>query len=297
MAKICYEPQKFQPKTMKIIELANEIVEEYEAMGFQLTLRQLYYQFVARNVLKNTLNSYKGLSAHISNARYAGLIDWDSLEDRGRVLRSRAHWNSPAEILATTAKAFSMDRWKDQKFRPELWVEKEALIGVIEPMAEKWDMAAFPCKGYSSSTAMHEAAQRLISYRKAGQQPVVLYLGDHDPSGQDMTRDITERLDKFKAGAVVMRLALNMDQVRHYNLPPQVAKDNDARSKRYIKQHGASSWELDALTPDILSELIETAASSLYDSQKWQKVAAEEREHRQKLLDLSENWNKGTRER
>lgn len=291
MAKICYRETKFQAKTLAVIALANEIIAGYEAMGFTLTLRQLYYQFVARNALPNNEKAYKNLSEIISNARYAGLIDWDSLEDRGRTLRARSHWASPAGILRAAAQSFAMDRWASQKCRPEVWVEKEALIGVVEPMAQKWDLSTFPCKGYSSSSAMHEAAERMIGYKNAGQRPVILYLGDHDPSGQDMTRDVTDRLAIFEAGAQVKRLALNMDQIRQYNLPPQPAKTTDARSNGYIERHGASSWELDALPPDVLNILIDTAVSSLHNARAWARVEVEEKAGRQRLLDLSENWN------
>lgn len=288
--KICYREHKFQAKRMIVIEQANAIIDEYIAQGYRLTLRQLHYQFVARNWRENTMNAYKNLSSILSDGRYAGLIDWDAIEDRGRPVHTHSHWDSPADILASAARSYAADKWTTQLYRPEVWIEKEALIGVIEPTCKKWDLSFFACKGYSSSSAAHDAARRMKIYSDAGHSPIILYLGDLDPSGKDMTRDVANRMNDFGVVVQVRRLGLTMAQVRRYNPPPQFAKKSDARAAKYIEKHGNSCWELDALTTDVLARLVDDEVSSLVDMDQWNYAIDRQEADRTQLLDLSENW-------
>lgn len=135
MAKICYVDRNFSAASRRIIEIAEEICDEYAADNYDLTLRQLYYQFVARDVLPNTQESYKRLGSIINDARLAGLIDWDHLEDRTRNLQGNAHWKSPADLLQACASQFRLDKWTTQLRHVEVWVEKEALAGIVERAA------------------------------------------------------------------------------------------------------------------------------------------------------------------
>jgi len=106
MPKIMYEPKNFRRRTLAMIQVANDIIEEYAAMGFSLTLRQLYYQFVARGLIPNSERSYKNLGVIINDGRLAGLIDWDAIEDRTRNLQGNPHWNDPASIVRSAASSF-----------------------------------------------------------------------------------------------------------------------------------------------------------------------------------------------
>jgi hypothetical protein len=288
--KICYKEQRFQAKTKIVIDQANEIIGEYMAQGYRLTLRQLHYQFVARDLRANTEAAYKQLSKILSDARYAGLLDWSAIEDRGRPVHTQSHWRSPSDILRGAAYGYATDKWADQQYRPEVWIEKEALIGVIEPTCEKWDLSFFACKGYSSSSCAHEAAMRLREYANNGQQPVILYLGDLDPSGEDMSRDVANRMDIFGVDVKIKRLALNMDQVKRYNPPPQIVKKEDVRATKFIEKNGNSCWELDALGTDVLASLVDNAVSSLLNAQRWEQATARQEADRRQLLDLSEKW-------
>ena len=290
MTKARYKEQNFQAKTLKIIDLANEIVESYTARNLLITIRQLYYQFVSRNAIANKMSEYKRLSGILSDARYAGLLDWDAIVDRTRPLHRNSHWGGPADILRSAANSYAIDKWAGQKYRPEVWIEKEALIGVIEETCENWDLSYFACKGYGSSSVMKEAADRLHAYADAGQRPIILHLGDHDPSGEDMTRDIIDRFCIFGVNVEVRRLALNMRQVQEYGLPPQPAKKSDARSKGYIERHGSQSWELDALGTDVLIGLIDDAVNGLVDMRRWNAAIEREEADRQRLLDFSRRW-------
>ena len=267
--KTCYKEQRFQAKTRLVIERANGIIETYMNAGYRLTVRQLHYQMVVRNWRENTERAYQNLSDILSNARYAGLVDWDAIEDRGRPVHRQSHWENPGEILKSAANSFNVDKWVGQPYQPEVWIEKDALTGVIEDVCERWDVSYFACKGYASTSCAYDAARRLQRYHSLGRLPVILYLGDFDPSGEDMSRDLLERMSMFGVEVELRRLALNPDQIKRHNPPPQMVKKADARAKEFIKRNGANCWELDALGPDIIIGLIENEIESLIDVDRW----------------------------
>jgi hypothetical protein len=291
MPKICYRPKKFNADRATKITKANEIIAEYAAQGFELTLRQLYYQFVSRDLIANNQKEYKNLGDIINDARLAGMIDWEAIVDRTRNLQSLAHWTDPSEIVEACANQFRIDKWAEQPCRVECWIEKDALVGVIEKVCKDLDIAYFSCRGYTSQSEMWVAAMRLQRYREAGQDPVILHLGDHDPSGKDMTRDITDRLSEFSGDDVkVKRLALNMDQVEQYNPPPNPAKITDSRAESYIAEFGDESWELDALEPAVIARLIQDAVAEVRADTEWSKACEEEATHRKQLKAVSAKW-------
>jgi len=197
MPLITYVKKAFSPSSLAIIEKANTIIAEYAAAGFDLTLRQLYYQFVSRAFIANKQSEYKRLGSIINDARLAGMIDWGRITDRTRNLRTIGHWTTPASIIKSAAESFRIDKWATQKHRIEVWIEKDALVGVLDAVCPDLDVPYFSCRGYTSQSEAWAAARRLFGYMKAGQAPIVLHLGDHDPSGVDMTRDITDRLTLF----------------------------------------------------------------------------------------------------
>jgi len=281
MAKIQYGPGvRFSNSTLNIIQVANEIIEEYLLQGFDLTLRQLYYQFVARDYIANKQTEYKRLGDILNNARLAGLVDWNAIVDRTRFLRSPSYWDSPEGVIRSAAYSFKVDKWQDQKCRIEAWIEKDALVGVIESVCSKNEIPYFSCRGYVSQSEMWSAAQRIKRYYESREQKtIILHLGDHDPSGIDMTRDISERISMFLSRDFdwtpgifgIERIALNMDQIRQYNPPPNPAKTTDSRYDSYIRIHGQESWELDALDPRTLSDLISNIVDQHIDRDKWGK--------------------------
>lgn len=270
MSKICYVEHKFSRKTETLLHLANQIVAAYAAQGFDLTLRQLYYQMVARDLIPNRQNEYKRLGQIISDARRAGVVDWDAIIDRTRNLRENSHWGTPADILLSAEQSFQVDKWAGQSYRPEVWVEKDALVGVVERACRPLDVAFFACRGYSSDSEMWRAAQRGIAYGERGQRLYIIHLGDHDPSGIDMSRDIQDRFNLFWAEPVVKRIALNLDQIEQYNPPPNPAKETDSRWQSYVDEYGVTdSWELDALEPQVLVDLITTEVLAIRDDALW----------------------------
>lgn len=290
--KECYVAKDFSAAHLNEIERANEIIASYSAQGFVLTLRQIYYQFVARDLIPNTLQSYKRLGGIINDGRLAGLIDWLAIEDRTRSLRSNPHWSSPASIIAASAAGFRYDKWADQPRRVEVWIEKDALTGVIEPACTELDVPYFACRGYSSQSEQWRAGQRFVSHLDDDQAVVVLHFGDHDPSGLDMTRDNADRLAMFtRSNVEVVRVALNMDQIEQYGPPPNPAKLSDSRAAGYVTIYGYDSWELDALEPRVIDELIRNHVTALRDGERWEAACEREREARQVLSRMSDHYD------
>lgn len=279
--KIKYVDKKFGTGALNIIQTANTIINEYISDGFDLTLRQLYYQFVARDIIANSQKEYKRLGSIINDARLAGLVSWTAIVDRTRNVQTNPHWSGPREIVESCASQFQLDKWSGQAHRVEVWIEKDALVGVIEKVCRELDVSYFSCRGYTSQSEMWSAARRLNEHAvNEDQTPVIIHLGDHDPSGIDMTRDITDRLQMFMGGMEVNRIALNMNQVQKYDPPPNPAKITDSRAAGYIKIHGRESWELDALDPRTLEKLIRKTVLSYRDDDKWEEMVAQELEHR-----------------
>jgi hypothetical protein len=150
------------------------------------------------------------------------------------------------------------------------------------------------CKGYLSASEAWRAGQRFEEKSAEGKQCVLLHLGDHDPSGIDMTRDNTDRLDMFAGMGVVevRRLALNMNQVSQYKPPPNPAKITDSRSDSYIANYGRKSWELDALSPAVIEGIINKELRGLIDQDAWEDCQKEESEKRQIIASIYQNWDK-----
>jgi hypothetical protein len=291
---------------MEIVERAISIVDEYRGQGYDLTLRQVYYQFVARDWLPprwadpntgstNNVRSYKNLGCILADARMAGVMDWESMVDRTREMSGNTHWSSPDSIIRAVAAQYAIDKWAGQKYRPEVWVEKDALEGVIGTVAKRLDIPYFSCRGYTSLTSIWENAQRIKGIAEGGQIPVVLHLGDHDPSGIDMSRDIFDRVRTFMDGhgetLEFRRLALNMDQVRQYAPPENPAKSTDSRYRGYVDEHGEHSWELDALDPNVISALISDAVKKFRDNKKFNAMKAREDEEKSLLQNVSDRWD------
>ncbi len=323
MATITYRRIRLRPDSLAMIEKVNEIISEYQTQGLRLTLRQAYYQMVSRNVIPNVERSYKNLGGLISDARLAGLMDWNAIEDRVRVPRSASEWDGLRGLVKSALRSYRLPRWKGQEFYAELWVEKDALAGVLEPLALEHHVTLMVNRGYSSQSAMFEAAQRFIdaceqtpddraeepheevgiAYRDGNEEtggeavplarrPVLFYLGDHDPSGEDMVRDVRDRLRLFGIDVDVQKIALTTEQVKQYRPPPNPAKVTDSRAAAYIAKHGRSSWEVDALPPNVLAALVRAAFDSVLDREKMGAVIVQEEKDKARLTKAVERISK-----
>jgi hypothetical protein len=298
--KETFVEKKFSSASLNTITTVNQILDQYAAQGYDLSLRQLYYQLVARGFIENSVQSYKRVGSLVSDARLAGLIDWNMIADRGRVRVRPSHWNDPADILVAAAQSFRIDKWENQDYFVMCMVEKQALEGVLIPVCRTLDIPFIANKGYSSSSSMYEIGKDLESLLNNGKEVAILYLGDHDPSGIDMTRDVRDRLNMFALreiyqDVIVDRLALNYDQVEALNPPPNPAKETDARFDGYVEQFGDTCWELDAIEPTQLAEIVTEAVERYRDDDQWDQDVERETEMRAELNRMARDYRENHR--
>lgn len=314
-----YIDKTFRADAQIAIARAERICSAYAAQGLDLTLRQLYYRFVASGWIPNEDKAYKRLGDIINDARLAGQLDWDYIVDRTRSMEQNSHWANPASVIRSAARGYAEDKWAQQDTYVEVWIEKDALVGVLEAVCPANDVPYFSCRGYTSQSEVWSAAQRIGRKISSGKQAVIIHLGDHDPSGIDMSRDIEDRLrmfiaqDIFDEGPVptgttraqhakqwygyataealdIQRIALNWDQIQQYAPPPNPCKINDSRAAGYIDRFGMESWELDALEPATLIALIQGTIDSHKDSAVWEQAVQHEDEQRLVLTRTADHW-------
>jgi len=186
------------------------------------------------------------------------------------------------------ATSYHIDKWEGQEYRPEVWIEKDALIGIIEGVCNELDISYFSCRGYTSTSEMWGAAMRHRALLKSGQVPFVIHFGDHDPSGIDMSRDIADRLELFTTVRVNMnRIALTWEQIEYFSPPPNPTKVADSRAAAYMRSFGTESWELDALEPRFLVDLIKDQVARLRDDKLWNEMVAREEAGRTRLEQIA----------
>ena len=304
-----------QEAMLRVIKI-REILKDLREQGIErVTLRQLYYQLVSQVVIANKEQEYKNLSALLTNARYAGLIPWDAIEDRTRVPKKPREYDNVKQLVKAAVYSYELDYWQGQSKRVEVWVEKEALSNVMSLAIE--DLHGVLCvnKGYSSGSAMFENAQRIYEHMKTGQAVEILYSGDHDPSGLDMVRDVRERLFefiaglyavdednipedadsvdkddilKFMSGFTVSNIALTMEQIEEHEPPPNPTKAKDTRADDYVSKYGRECWELDALPPAVLNELVRTEVEErIEDRDLFDEVIERQKREIQALTEYS----------
>ena len=301
----------WQKNQEELLNQIIEIVDEYFAQDITLTNRQLYYQLVSRDIIPNADEIYKRICTFLTDGRYAGLIDWEAIEDRGRVPEKHSEWENIKSLIESATYSYRLPRWQDQEYYVELYCEKQAMESVLKPVADRYHIYFGVNKGYSSASTMYDLAQRIKDKIKEGKRAIILYLGDHDPSGLDMVRDIHKRIcefltvgdecidivgdDKDNPFFRIVPLALNMQQIKQYSPPPNPAKITDPRAKWYIKEYGNKSWELDALEPRVLINITEKGIKGFLDEEKYNYWITREREEKKALEDFGDKLTKGGR--
>lgn len=284
----------FRDSTLAFIEQANDIIEEMMAEGYRLTVRQLHYQFVARDLYENSHANYTRLAATMDDARKAGLVDWEAIEDRTRFLRTRRTFDSPEEFLEAAVHAYTIDLHAEQPYYLEVWEEKDALLGVIERPCQMYRIPYLSCRGYMSSSELYEAGQRFQEMADQGRRGIILHLGDHDPSGVNMSTVNEQAVKMFSgAGVKLERLALNMSQVKELHLPPNYAKETDSRFAAYTQRYGTTKcYELDALPPAYIEKLIQEAIFHYYNEYIYLQAKEQELADERLLRRIPGQWDK-----
>lgn len=282
----------------EIIEAVNEVIGQY---NMPLTLRQIYYQLVSRNLIENKLSSYKSLSRILVEAREKGLVPEDMIEDRARTTYGGdGGYHDPESFISGHRSDFkacwenyTKPLWDTQDTYLEVWVEKDALSRLVSDIAGDYRVMTCVGRGYSSYTYVREAANRFIPIQDE-KECIILYFGDFDPSGLDITRDLGRRITDYGApGVEVRRIALLPEQIREYNLPPAPVKMSDARAVSFIARYGNGVVELDALEPPVLQQMIREAILREINIKEWKRVVQEIREEREQVKKEIENLTEG----
>lgn len=269
----------------QIKKAAYDIAAEF---GGLLTVRQLYYQFVARGLMPSGQKVYRRVVGAISDARLEGSFPWTWIVDRTREARaSEANYHAihvpkALEEVADAIRqapnwALGSARWWNQPCYVTVGVEKEALAGVFEEPCRELGVGLFVFRGYSSLSALWQLCRHLEQAQEISphglDEAVLLYFGDHDPDGWEIPRSAERNIHQIARTCNMdipplrlERVALNMAQIARYDPPPFGAKMTSSRYQGYIDEHDTDdAWELDALRPDVLQRLIRDAVNAEFD--------------------------------
>lgn len=302
---ISWRPHKL---SVRVLEASIQILDQYARDNYRLTLRQLYYQLVARDFLPqewadketgstNNKRSYANLGGIIKNARLAGLIDWNAIEDRVRHIQLPTIWTDINDILDSASRSFSVDTWAEQESFVFCMAEKDAVSNIIVPECERYRVPFLANRGYVSTSTIKQVrdylSYRLSEFGTLG--AYCIYFGDHDPSGLDMDRDIQDRLElmlgSMSRDVTVSRIALTMSQIEEFDPPPDPAKVTDTRYKKYVSDHGEQCWELDAIEPNDLSEIVRSEIEKYIDTDLFDESVDREEEHQERIQRFVSGWN------
>jgi hypothetical protein len=329
VARICYQAKSFSLAHRAIIDAANEICGEYAARGISITSRQLYYRFVARGLMPNRQSEANRLTAILSDARMAGEMDWDYLAG-SRALAPPPRQDSLAAFITDAAASWRADPWAGQRHRVQLWVEKDAAVAAVRDVCYRNTVPCASCRGYLSLGEGQSAARQILRDIGNGDRVTILYVGDHDPIGLDMTRAAEEQLRLFvttgwlaaregarslrEPGAVeaamrehmrergngitdnqapwrLRRIALSAGQIDRYEPPPDPVRTVDSRLRAYADQTGfTEGWELEALDPAALLDLVQAEIGRERDNEAWAASCAKAEAGRADLARLSARW-------
>ena len=261
-----------------------EIINQYEKG--MLTLRALHYQLVSIG-MTNTITHYKRVVAAMIEARWAGLVDFDAFSDHDRAMIGETKYKETSlessvdeakESIRSWMELYFKNRWENQPYYPEVFIEKKALQGVFKKPCIENRIALGACKGYPSLTFLNEATERFKIAESNGKIPIILYFGDYDPSGEDIPRAIEENIKRLGCESIeIRRIALLESQVMEWKLPPAPAKESDSRTANWT---GLGQVELDAVKPEKLHELCNFAIADIFDPELYSDLKEQQDEER-----------------
>lgn len=265
-------------KTIQLVEAARKILAEYNPM----TVRQIYYQLVSGQVIKNNRSEYQAVSNALVQARQDGIIRWGWIEDRLRLPHEVGMWDDLADFAETAIHAYRRDTWATQPAYLECWLEKDALSGLFEVVLSPYGVTLNVGRGYDGWSSLNNAARRFEGKEGA----TILYYGDLDPSGEDMVRSLRERLGHFGCNPEIIKCALTLEDVKKYCLPPALAKKTDTRRAAYVEKFGDVCVELDALPAAVLQSRLKNDLETRLDLEALEQVKLTERADTENLREL-----------
>jgi hypothetical protein len=279
-------------KRGKAAATINALAHMYEiaAETWPITGRGVGYRLLNRGVIA-TMADMAAVYEQLVEAREAGLIPWDWIVDETRDLEIRTSYKDRKTAYETLLYNYRHPLWRSQPYDCEIWSEKGTVRGLIKEVLDEYRLGLRVFHGYTSATCLYEVASEI-------RRPLIaLYVGDHDPSGCDMREsDIPERLKRYgemvemEAEVDFQVVALTMDQIRRHDLPSIDAKPKDPRHKQYVKKHGSKCWELDALDPRQLRQILRDAIEPLIDTDTWDEAKDAERNAKREFEGAVRKW-------
>lgn len=248
-----------------------------------MTVRQLFYQLVSTAVIAKSEAEYKGTVVRLLGLmRRSGEVSFDWIADNTRWMRKPATEDSLAQFLEDSARTYRRSLWNDQGAYVEIWLEKDALSGVLYPITSRWDVPLMVTRGYPSITYLHDAAETI---QARGKPAHLYYFGDHDPSGVDITRAVEEGIREFAPGADITfeRVAVTRDQIVDLGLPTRPTKTTDSRHRGFEGE----SVEVDAIPPAELRRLVEDCIACHVDQDALERTRLIEEEERKVMRKIS----------
>jgi hypothetical protein len=241
-----------------------------------MTVRQVFYRAVSAGLVGKTEVEYKGTVGRLLvEMRRAGVLPYGWIADNTRWMRKPRTWHGLQDMLEEQTRLYRRALWDSQEYRCEVWLEKDALAGVILDVTDPWDVPLMVTRGYPSLSFLHEAAEAI---NDDGKPTAIYYLGDHDPSGEDIPRKVEEELiERADVAIDFQKLAVTVDQIGEFQLPTRPTKRTDSRAKNFEGE----SVEVDAIPPAALRALVEDAITALVDTDRLaslRSVEAAERE-------------------
>lgn len=264
-------------KTLELLAVAQEVLRAMHPM----TVRQVYYQLVSRQVIENTRSQYQAVSNLLVDARKEGAIPWEWIEDRLRRPRPVSMWAGLSDFAEVARRSYRRDVWADQPGYVEVWLEKDALSGIFEAELGRYGVTLNVGRGFDGWDSIRNAAGRYGD----GEGTTVLYFGDFDPSGEEMVKSLRTRLEFFGCEAEVLKCALVYDDITRYRLPPDVTKATDSRRAKFVAEHGDVSVELDALPVAVLRARLVAEVEARMDLDALEAVRRVQEEERERLAE------------
>lgn len=240
-----------------------------------MTVRQVFYQATVHNLVEKSEAGYNKVQTDLVQMRKSGDLPYAWLADNTRMQRKPRTFDNVEQALQDTARLYRKALWNDADCYVEIWLEKDALSGVVYPVTNKYDVPLMVARGYASLSFLHSAAE----YIGEIDVPTYIYhLGDFDPSGVNAGEKIEQTLREMAPHAQIHfeRIAVNEAQIKMWRLPSRPTKQSDSRAKGF----GNISVELDAIPPDDLRDLVQTAIEKHLPSREFAILKAAEASER-----------------
>jgi hypothetical protein len=262
-------------------ELLEKVMGIIDDQKSPMTIRHLFYQLETHGVISKTELAYKSLCSHLSRWRKNGSVPWDAFADSTRSYITPPHFDGIADVLRRTRESYRRNLWATQPYYTEVWVEKDAICGVISDITWQWGVPLFVCRGFASLTSLYSAAQTFREVRAQEKAVIIYHLADYDPSGH-AAADAIERTFEENFGVAVSfeRIAILPEHIEEFDLPTRPTKQSDSRSRNWS---GSECVELDALPPAELRRLVEEAITSRIDWGAWRQLKKIERKEQATL--------------